>query len=103
MASVQVSAFDSATRADLKPYWELDLGSSPERYIINILPENFEANVNDYNEFIKYYGTHFLQNARVSEYTFLVCANPLDELYLALIKFINHWRIEVPNNRNTLI
>ncbi|XP_013787111.1 perivitellin-2 67 kDa subunit-like [Limulus polyphemus] len=59
----EVSAYDSAFRADLLPSWALRLNRFAQQFINNWLPESYEANRESYNRFVNFFGTHYFQNA----------------------------------------
>lgn len=60
----QVSAFDSASRVDLAPYWILDLNLAAKVFIDRRLPPDFLQNPARYEEFINHFGTHFVRSAK---------------------------------------
>ncbi|XP_076352890.1 perivitellin-2 67 kDa subunit-like isoform X1 [Tachypleus tridentatus] len=59
----EVSAYDSAFRADLLPSWALTLNRFAQHFINNRLPESYEANRESYNTFVNFFGTHYFENA----------------------------------------
>lgn len=56
-----VSAFVSARKVNLFPYWGLKLSSAAKMYVDKYLPPDIASNVAAYKQFIQYFGTHFLQ------------------------------------------
>ncbi|XP_059143534.1 perivitellin-2 67 kDa subunit-like [Physella acuta] len=59
----EVTAFSSATRADVNPPEKLGLDSFAQAYIDTTLTGTYESNPNAYNKFIDTYGTHYFTSA----------------------------------------
>ncbi|XP_064650343.1 perivitellin-2 67 kDa subunit-like [Lineus longissimus] len=60
----QVTAFHTAIRADLAPYWAIQLGRYAEIFIDRRLPATFEEGPEVYQEFINHYGTHYFSHGK---------------------------------------
>ncbi|CAH1781035.1 unnamed protein product [Owenia fusiformis] len=54
-----VTSFVSAFRAELKPSWQIQLNSGARQYIDTILPNTYEANMEAWDRFVEFYGTHY--------------------------------------------
>nr|KAG5689273.1 hypothetical protein BaRGS_005281 [Batillaria attramentaria] len=59
-----VSAFFSGRRADFNFHFALDLDPFVQRYIDNNLPASFANNPTPYEDFIRYFGTHYFSTAK---------------------------------------
>ena len=53
------TAFHSAFRADVAPFWFLNISRYAHAHIQTRLPAKFETDPARYNEFIQYFGTHY--------------------------------------------
>ncbi|CAG2122933.1 unnamed protein product, partial [Medioppia subpectinata] len=60
---VEVSAFVSAIRVDMSPYYEITPNKEFTDFVENILPETYAANPAKYQEFVDTFGTHYFDSA----------------------------------------
>ncbi|RWS10239.1 perivitellin-2 67 kDa subunit-like protein, partial [Dinothrombium tinctorium] len=60
----EVESFFSAIQVDFLPFWELSLSSSALKYINNILPKDYTDNPSKYDDFFKYFGTHYFSTGK---------------------------------------
>ncbi|CAH1781036.1 unnamed protein product [Owenia fusiformis] len=56
-----VTSFVSGFRADYKPPWELKLNAGAQAFIDRFLPNTYEEDMDAWDEFINYYGTHYYE------------------------------------------
>ena len=56
------SSFVSAFKVDFSPYWRLKL-SEDASALVERFPDTFDKEPEIFAEFIKYYGTHYYQDA----------------------------------------
>lgn len=57
-----MSAYVSAIRMDLNPYYELKADQYFQEFVEKLLPEKYESNPEKYQEFIETFGTHYFEN-----------------------------------------
>ncbi|RWS00194.1 perivitellin-2 67 kDa subunit-like protein, partial [Dinothrombium tinctorium] len=60
----EVEAFFSAIQLDFLPFWDLSLSNSALNYINKVLPVNYESDPSKFNDFIKYFGTHYFSTGK---------------------------------------
>ena len=58
----KVSAYVSAIRIDLNPYYELKADNNFQDFIEKLLPETYASNPQKYQEFVDTFGTHYFEN-----------------------------------------
>ena len=58
------TAFHSAFRADVAPFWFMNISRYAHAHIQRRLPPKFDSNPGRYQEFIRYFGTHYFTYAK---------------------------------------
>ena len=58
------TAFHSAFRADVVPFWFLNISRYAHAHIQRRLPARFDTDPPKYDEFIRYFGTHYFTYAK---------------------------------------
>ncbi|CAG0901068.1 unnamed protein product, partial [Darwinula stevensoni] len=60
----EVSAFETAVRADLHPSWIIQMSKMIDKFVEGRLQKNFTEDPGAYEEFIDNFGTHYFKTAR---------------------------------------